>query len=114
MTPREIQKMFESIPGLGKDRVCYWEFSDDSAPELPFGAWYITNSTEEVADGVVWCYQSSVTFELYSEVKDYDLERAVEAVFEKSGISWHKAEQMLTADNMHVAVYTMTLFITLD
>ena len=49
--------------------------------------------------------------ELYTDVKDFEKEAAVEATLRANGLTWNKEETFIDSEQMHETIYTTEVLI---
>ena len=64
----------------------YHHFVEGESPDPPFLVFLYPNSDNFAADGVVYFKVNQLNIELYTDIKDVELEETVEAVLDKHGI----------------------------
>lgn len=75
---------------------------------LPIAVWNIPGSSNFFADGKVYQKITKLDIELYSDVKDWELEKRIEEILDKNGISWEQtASEWLESENMWESLYEM-------
>lgn len=75
---------------------------------LPIVVWNIPGSSNFFADGKVYQKITKLDIELYSDVKDWELEKRIEEILNKNGISWEQtASEWLESENMWESLYEM-------
>lgn len=107
MTYQEISRM---IDGIGFP-AAYYQFSDATAKPPPFICFYYPSDDDLMADDRNYQKISSLTVELYTDVKDFEAEERVEAALRAAGLSWGKSESNIDSEQMHMTVYEMEVMI---
>ncbi len=79
-----------------------------SAQEPPFIVYYEDRSDNFYADSEVYQKASNLIVEVYTDVKNPDLESSVEALFE----TWSKAESYIPEEEMFLVSYAISAEIT--
>ena len=96
-----IQIMNESgIP------FAYDHFAEGESPDPPFLCYLLPGSDNFAADGIVYYKLSVVHIELYSDIKDPELERRLEAVLDRHGIFYEKTEVWIESERLYEVLYT--------
>ena len=65
------------------------------------------NSDNFAADGMVYFKVNRLNIELYTDLKDVELEETVEAVLDKHGIFYEKSEVWIESENLYEVLYQM-------
>lgn len=108
MTHSEISAMIGEI-GLP---YAYYQFPNDTPQALPFICFIYGESADLYADNSNYQPITPVQVELYTVVKDFELEDAVEDVLASHGITWEKDEGFLDSEKMHMTTYQFEAVIT--
>ena len=103
MTHQEVIKLMESI-GLP---CAYDHFVEGESPDPPFLVYLYPRSDNFAADGMVYFKVNRLNIELYTDLKDVELEETVEAVLDKHGIFYEKSEVWIESENLYEALYQM-------
>lgn len=110
MTTQEVATMVESI-----GRPCaYYQFPDgptDTPPERPFICFFYSNSDDVFADNTNYTGIAELHIEVYSEEKDFPLEKRVENILMQHGLTWRKQELRLDAEQLHETIYSMEVIL---
>ena len=65
------------------------------------------NSDNFAADGMVYFKVNRLNIELYTDLKDVELEETVEAMLDKHGIFYEKSEVWIESENLYEVLYQM-------
>ena len=101
MTHQEVIKLMESI-GLP---CAYDHFVEGESPDPPFLVYLYPRSANFAADGMVYFKANRLNIELYTDLKDVELEETVEAVLDKHGIFYEKSEVWIETENLYEVLY---------
>lgn len=85
----------------------YHHFVEGESPEPPFLVFLYPNSDNFAADGMVYFKVNRLNIELYTDLKDVELEETVEAVLDKHGIFYEKSEVWIESENLYEVLYQM-------
>ena len=85
----------------------YHHFVEGESPDPPFLVFLYPNSDNFAADGVVYFKVNQLNIELYTDLKDVELEETVEAVLDKHGIFYEKSEVWIESENLYEVLYQM-------
>lgn len=107
MTYEQVKTMMDEI-GLPN---AYYQFEDGSDVNPPFICFYYPNSDNFAADNRVYARIDALTIELYTDNKDFDLEKQVEDVLDAHEIYYDKDETFIESEAMHVVIYEMEVTI---
>ena len=103
MTHQEVLKMLDEM----KLPYAYHHFVEGESPEPPFLVFLYPNSDNFAADGMVYFKVNRLNIELYTDLKDVELEETVEAVLDKHGIFYEKSEVWIESENLYEVLYQM-------
>lgn len=85
----------------------YHHFVEGESPDPPFLVFLYPNSDNFAADGMVYFKVNRLNIELYTDLKDVELEETVEAVLDKHGIFYEKSEVWIESENLYEVLYQM-------
>ena len=103
MTHQEVLKMMDEM----KLPYAYHHFVEGESPDPPFLVFLYPNSDNFAADGMVYFKVNRLNIELYTDLKDVELEETVEAVLDKHGIFYEKSEVWIELENLYEVLYQM-------
>lgn len=108
MTYEELAQKIASI-GIPYAYYAFPESDDDPAPAPPFICYFCVNSANFFADGLVFQKIDTIALELYSQIKDWELEERVEKMLEAEELTWQKEEMFLDDEQVFEVVYTFDI-----
>lgn len=103
MTHEEVMKMAEET-GLPS---AYDHFAEGESPEPPFLVYLYPKADNFSADGIAYFKINLLNLELYTDVKDVELEERVEAVLDSHGIFYAKSEVWIESEHLYEVLYEM-------
>lgn len=103
MTKLEIEQLLDKT-GI---EYRYHHFEVAEAIDPPFMVWYLPGSDNFAADGRVYFRIDKMNLELYTDQKDFKLEKRVEQVLLEAGLYWDKTESFLDEEQMYEVLYEM-------
>ena len=103
MTHQEVLEMMDEM----KLPYAYHHFVEGESPDPPFFVFLYPNSDNFAADGMVYFKVNRLNIELYTDLKDVELEETVEAVLDKHGIFYEKSEVWIDSENLYEVLYQM-------
>lgn len=106
MTIQELRTILESINGFS-NKVCYFAWPENEAPELPYICFYTSGSDNFSADNIVFHNINHFIVELYSRNKDPKTEVLVEAALNAAGIYWEKGWDYIEDERCFITAYQM-------
>ncbi len=101
MTAQEINELVASI-GLP---YAYYQFPEGTDQPAPFICFYLSGSNDFMADRKNYVKIRQLNIELYTDNKDYDTERAVEAALAEHNISYRTEESYLNSERLYMVTY---------
>ena len=101
MTHNEIVEMLEetNLP------IAYDHFAEGESPDPPFICFLFPGSDNFSADGRVYLKIRNVNVELYTDLKDPELEERLEAVLDRHGIFYQKSEVWIEEEKLYEVLY---------
>ncbi len=85
----------------------YDHFVEGESPDPPFVVFLYPKASNFAADGIAYYKINQLSIELYTDLKDIDLETKVEAVLESHGIFYAKSEVWIESENLYEVLYQM-------
>ena len=87
----------------------YDHFAEGEAPEPPFICFMLPGSDNFAADGRVFFKATMVHIELYTDLKDPELEQRIEAVLDGRGIFYDKTEVWIESERLYEVLYSFEM-----
>jgi hypothetical protein len=103
MTHKKVMEMIEKT-GLPN---AYDHFVEGESPDPPFLVYLYPGSDNFSADGRVYFKVNKLNIELYTDLKNVELEENVEAVLDEHGIFYNKSEVWIESENLYEVLYQM-------
>lgn len=103
MTHQEVMAMIDE---MGMESA-YDHFAEGDAPEPPYVVFLHPKAHNFAADGKVYFKVNRLNIELYTNLKDVELEEKVEAVLNKHGIFYAKSEVWIDSEGLYEVLYEM-------
>lgn len=107
MKREDIADMIESI-GLP---CAYYQFMDGTEQEPPFICWFFGTDTDVKADNENYCDKEILAIELYTKIRDFDQEKAVEDVLKSNGFCYTKEPAYIDSEKIWQIAYESEVFI---
>lgn len=85
----------------------YDHFAEGESPELPYIVFLYPASDNFAADGAVYYKKNRLNIELYTDLKDVELEEKLEAVLDAHGIYYEKSEVWIESEKLYEVLYQM-------
>ena len=101
MTHQEVLEMMNEV----KLPYAYHHFVEGESPDPPFLVFLYPGSDNFAADGKVYFKVNRLNIELYTDLKDVELEETVEAVLDVHGIFYEKSEVWIETENLYEVLY---------
>ncbi len=83
----------------------YDHFAEGESPDPPFLIFLYPSSDNFAADGEVYYHIDNVNVELYTDRKDPEKEKLVEAVLKQHGIFYQKTETWIESEALYEVLY---------
>ena len=90
----------------------YYQFPDGTDLAPPFMAFYYASSNDLYSDNTNYQRIDNLVIELYTDTKDFELEKSLETTLNENGLAFYKIEQYLDDEKMFETIYTMDIVIT--
>lgn len=103
MTTEQVSEMIKEI-GIP---YAYYQFPEDTSVPTPFICFYFDEDDDLFADDVNYTNISNLFIELYSDNKDFNLEKQVESILKEHDMSYLKSEVHLDNEKMFEIIYQM-------
>ena len=87
----------------------YDHFAEGEGPDPPFLCFLLPGSNNFSADGRVYFKITEVHIELYTNLKDPELEQRVEAVLDERGIFYDKTEVWIESESLYEVLYSFEM-----
>lgn len=107
MTTQEISHMIDSI-GIP---YAYYQFSEATAMPPPFICFYYSGSADMMADNINYIKINALTIELYTDEKDFQLEKRVEDTLIAHRIPFVREETYIDSERMYMVIFTTEVLI---
>ena len=107
MKEKEIKQMINSM-GLP---TAYHHFAEGQSPSTPFIVYLYPGSHNFSADGKVYKKANKLDIELYTDLKNPEIEKRLEAVLDEHGLFYEKTETYLDTENMYEVLYETEVMI---
>lgn len=102
MTHNELMEMLEetSLP------IAYDHFAEGESPDPPFICFLYPGSDNFGADARVYFKINQVNVELYTDLKDPELETRLETVLDRHGLFYEKSEVWIESERLYEVLYS--------
>ena len=87
----------------------YDHFAEGESPEPPFITYLLPGSDNFAADGKVYFRITEVHIELYTDEKNPEVERQVDAVLDEHGIFYDKTEVWIESEKLYEVLYSFEM-----
>ena len=101
MTPQQVNIMLESV-GIP---TAYHQFAENTGQQPPFLCFFYGDGNDVIADNSNYLKVERLYIELYTDEKDFALEKTVETTLNTYGIVFAKSQDYIDTERMHVTVY---------
>lgn len=85
----------------------YDHFAEGESPDPPFLCFLYPGTDNFAADGLVYFSSNELSIELYTEVKDPDLEARIEAVLTQHELYYTKSEVWIATEHLYEVLYEL-------
>lgn len=108
MTYQDVNIMLASI-GIP---YAYNQFDNDSPQVPPFICFLYDDSNDLAADDINYAKIRGLSIELYTDNKDFTLEKTVEDTLTSYGLVYSRSETYLDSERMFMIVYDTEIVLT--
>ena len=84
----------------------YDHFAEGESPDPPFICYLLPGTNHFAADGIAYFKINEVNIELYTDIKDLDVEQRIEAVLDQHGIFYAKSEVWIESESLYEVLYS--------
>lgn len=107
MTTREVKEILETtgIP------VAYLAFTNETAQPCPFICYFYAGDHDFIADNSNYTGINRLFVELYTDFKDFALEKQVEAALSAAGLVFSREDDYIQDERMYQTVYESEVII---
>ena len=102
----ELHKIASMLAGLGIP-LAYHHFAEGESPPPPFLLYLSPGSDNFSADGRVYWKVAQLDVELYTDLKDPELEARLEMVLDAAGLFYNKTESYIDSEKLYEVLYEM-------
>lgn len=107
ITRVQVDEMIQSI-GLPNS---YYEFPKNTAQAPPFVCWFFAENNDVAADNENYVDKERLEIELYTKIRDFEQEKAVEAVLKANGFFYTKEPNFISSEQMWQIAYESEVII---
>ena len=87
----------------------YDHFAEGESPDPPFVCYLLPGSDNFSADGKVYYKINEVHIELYTDLKNPDLEQQLEDILDEASIFYNKTEVWIDSEKLYEVLYTFEM-----
>ena len=102
----ELHEIASMLAGLGIP-LAYHHFAEGESPPPPFLLYLSPGSDNFSADGRVYWKVAQLDVELYTDLKDPELEARLEMVLDAAGLFYNKTESYIDSERLYEVLYEM-------
>lgn len=102
----ELHEIASMLAGLGIP-LAYHHFAEGESPPPPFLLYLSPGSDNFSADGRVYWKVAQLDVELYTDLKDPELEAQLEMVLDAAGLFYNKTESYIDSEKLYEVLYEM-------
>ena len=99
-----FDELVEALQSIGLP-LAYDHFAEGDSPAPPFLIFLFPRTDHFIADDSVYQKITEVDIELYSDYKDPELERRVEAALDSRGIVYERSETWIPEEKLYEILY---------
>lgn len=91
--------------------VAYLSFTEETAKPCPFICYFFAKDHDVIADNRNYVSVNHLYVELYTDNKNFSLERTIEEALNAAGIVWTRTESYIESELMYQIVYESEVII---
>lgn len=99
-----MEELLQILEEIGLP-FAYHHFAEGESPEPPFVVYLLPGSNNFGADGKVYYKIHEAHLELYTDLKDLELEQKVEDALDEHGIFYNKTETWIESERLYEVLY---------
>ena len=103
-----MDKLLELLAEIGTP-FAYDHFAEGESPEPPFICYLLPGTNHFAADGIAYFKINEVNIELYTDIKDLDVEQRLETVLDQHGIFYAKSEVWIESERLYEVLYSFEM-----
>ena len=103
-----MERLVEMLTALGLP-YAYDHFAEGESPDPPFVCYLLPGSDNFSADGKVYYKIDEVHIELYTDLKNPDLEQQLEDILDEASIFYNKTEVWIDSEKLYEVLYTFEM-----
>lgn len=103
-----MDKLLEILAEIGIP-FAYDHFAEGESPDPPFICYLQPGTNHFAADGIAYFKINEVNIELYTDIKDLDVEQRIEAVLDQHGVFYAKSEIWIESERLYEVLYSFEL-----
>ena len=92
-------------------QATYSHWPEKQAPELPYICWRLPSSENFAADNKVYQQVEQLVLELYTETRDFALEKTVADVLDAHELVWDRDSSWISSEKMNETDFTVDVLI---
>ena len=85
----------------------YDHFAEGESPHPPFLVYLMPSADNFAADGIAYFKVNNLHLELYTDIKDPELEEKIESVLTKYGLFYSKSEVWISSEKLYEVLYQL-------
>ena len=87
----------------------YHHYAEGESPDPPFMLYLYPQSNNFGADNTVYSKGTEVYMELYTDLKDPELEEQIESILLSHSIYWDKSEVWIESEKLYEVLYSFEM-----
>ena len=85
----------------------YDHFAEGESTDPPFLVYLMPSADNFAADGIAYFKVNNLHLELYTDIKDPELEEKIESVLTKYGLFYSKSEVWISSEKLYEVLYQL-------
>jgi len=107
MTLKEVRDM---VAEIGPPSA-YHHFRENTEQATPYICYMYDGDNDMMADNSNYVGINTLVIELYTDYRDFALEKTLEGVLRDHGFAWSRGDDYVDSEKLYITVYTMEVVI---
>ena len=89
----------------------YYQFKENTKQAPPYITFFFSENRDVYADNSNYVDKEQLNIELYTKIRDFDLEKTIEDTLKLNGFSYYKEYSFIDSENIWQIAYEMEVII---
>jgi hypothetical protein len=106
----ELKTILEEATGIPVAYSHFKQSDNEPVPPPPFITYLVVSSSNFMADNKVYKQLQDIEIELYTDRKDINVEKKIEAALQEHEIPFETFEEFIESEKLYQKIYEVRLF----